>query len=135
MTQPDRDSPSAPVVAIMNTSEDIVELLASQFQDQGWQPVKTHITDVKRGNENFIEFIEQHEPRAILYDIAPPYEENWNFLKLIMSSSVVAGRRFVLTTTNKAALERMVGPTDAIEILGKPYDLEQIIAAVRRAVE
>lgn len=34
------------------------------------------------------------------------------------------GRKIVLTTTNKKRLEELVGPTDAFEIVGKPYDLK-----------
>ena len=41
---------------------------------------------------------------------------------------------FVLTTTNKPALDALVGPTDALEIIGKPFDLDQLVAAVRRAL-
>ena len=44
------------------------------------------------------------------------------------------GRRLVLTTTNKMALDAMVGPTEALEIIGKPYDIEQIVAAVAKAL-
>ena len=40
-----------------------------------------------------------------------------------------------MTTTHKANLENLVGPTEAIEIVGKPYDLQQIVDAVKRAVE
>ena len=43
-------------------------------------------------------------------------------------------REFVLTTTNKPALEQLVGDTEALEIIGKPYDLRRVIDAVRAAL-
>jgi hypothetical protein len=43
------------------------------------------------------------------------------------------GRKVVLTTTNKKRLEELVGATDAFEIVGKPYDLEMIVQAVKTA--
>jgi hypothetical protein len=48
------------------------------------------------------------------------------------------GRRFVLTTTNKAVLEGITDSAelaDIHELIGKPYDLGQITQAVRSAVE
>ena len=39
----------------------------------------------------------------------------------------------VLTTKNKRALDSLVGPTEVIEIVGKPFDLGEVFAAVRRA--
>ena len=61
-------------------------------------------------------------------------EENWTFLKLLLETEAMRGRRLVVTTTNKTALERFVGPTDAIEIFGKPYDLDLVRRTVRSSV-
>jgi hypothetical protein len=45
-------------------------------------------------------------PVVILWDLAPPYDRNWAFLQLLRTT-VLKGRRLVLTTTNKAQVERL----------------------------
>jgi hypothetical protein len=40
----------------------------------------------------------------------------------------------VLTTTNKRALDALVGRTPAQELVGKPFDLDALVQAVRRAL-
>jgi DNA-binding NtrC family response regulator len=78
--------------------------------------------------------LEEHDPRVVIYDIPPPYDQNWEFLKLLRTTEAMRDRAVVVTTTHKGHLEQLVGPTDAIEIVGKPYDLDQVIRAVRQAL-
>jgi CheY-like chemotaxis protein len=122
-------------VAIFNTSDDTVDALRLVFEQHGFATVSAHIDDIKRGEVDFVDFVTAHDPQAIVYDIAPPYDHNWTFLRLLRNTDVLRGRPVVLTTTHKANLERLVGPTDAIEIIGKPYDIEQVVSAVTRALE
>jgi len=46
----------------------------------------------------------------------------------------MAGIPFLLTTSNKVALEGLVGPTDAYQIIGKPEDLNYLLRAIDSAV-
>jgi DNA-binding NarL/FixJ family response regulator len=124
-----------PVVAIFNSSEDTVELLRTALDDEGFHTVVGHISELKRGELDLIDFIEHHAPTVIVYDISPPYDQNWTFLRLVRSAGPLKARRFVITTTNKPALERLVGETEAIEIIGKPYDLRQVVSSVRHALD
>jgi len=71
---------------------------------------------------------------VIVYDVAPPYDTNWTFLRVMRNSRVMQGRAFVVTTTNKKALDELIGPSDVVELLCKPYDLEQIVQSVNRAL-
>jgi len=123
-----------PVIAVFNSSDDTVDLLRTYLEDQGFQTVAGHIPDVKKGELDLVAFIEHHAPTVIVYDISPPYDANWTFLRLVRSSAPVRDRRFVITTTNKPALDKLVGATEAIEIIGKPYDLQRVAAAVRSAL-
>jgi DNA-binding NarL/FixJ family response regulator len=123
------------VIAVVNSSEDTVEMLRHCLTDFGFTSIVTgHIHDFKTGEENFPNFVRQHDPAVMIYDVSIPYDKNWTFLRLLLDSESMRGRKVVLTTTNKKALEELVGATDAFEIVGKPYDLEKIVEAVKVAL-
>ena len=108
--------------------------MRTALEAEGFQTVVGHIPDVKKGEIDLIDFINHHTPSVIVYDISPPYDANWRFLRLVRSSEPLKKRQFVLTTTNKPVLERLVGETEALEIIGKPYDLGRVVDAVRAAL-
>lgn len=122
-----------PIIAVFNSSDDTVEMLRTALESEGLHTVPGHIGELKKGEIDFVAFIEHHRPAVIVYDISLPYETNWNFLKLVRSSQPAQGCRFILTTTNKPALDKLVGETEALEIIGKPYDLQLVVDAVLRA--
>jgi len=71
-----------------------------------------------------------------IWDIAPPYERNWNFFKLLRSARPLDHCHIVLTTTHKQHLDTLAGhDTGAIEIIGKPYDLQVIVDEMISGIE
>ena len=123
------------VVAVVNSNEDTVDMLQECLIGHGFTSVVTgHIEDFKTGAQDFTEFVRQHDPAVFIYDISIPYDKNWTFLRLLLDSESMRGRKVVVTTTNKLRLEELVGPTDALEIVGKPYDLDKIVSAVKAAI-
>jgi len=123
------------IIAIFNSSSEVLELLREVMESIGHATVTAHIDDLKRGRIDMITFVDQYQPDCIIYDVAPPYDANWTFLRLMMSSNAMRGRAFVVTTTNKRALDELIGPNEVIELVGKPFDLDQIRDAVARAME
>ena len=123
-----------PVVAVVNSSEDVVTLIREVLEEEGFHTVVGHVPSFKSGKDDLLAFLETHDPAAIVFDVAPPYEDNWRFLQLVRDTRSAQGRAFVVTTTNKARLEKQVGDTGAIEVVGKPFDLQEIVDAVKRAL-
>jgi CheY-like chemotaxis protein len=111
-----------------NSSDIIVEIaVAAGVTDSGI---------AQRDGETDLEsLMRQHHPDIIVYDVALPYEPNWRLLQHIRSTSACEGVPFVLTSTNAAQVRNVAATEEMIvEIVGKPYDLEQLVDSVQRAV-
>lgn len=122
-----------PIVAILDTSEDIVEMLRAVLEGEGWLVVADYIIHFRRSEKDIVAFLNQHKPRVIVFDIGPPYEANWNYFQAVRGLQETKDCAFVVTSTNKGVLEALVGPTDAIEFVGKPYDVTELIERVSKA--
>lgn len=120
---------------IVNSSEEIVKILQQLFQQEHFTALTLQLDDVRSGRVNFPEFLRLHDPRAVIWDIPPPYEENWTFLALIRELHSMKGRSLVVTTTNKKRLDELVGKTETVELVGKPFDLNELIDRVRKTVQ
>ena len=124
-----------PVVAIFNSMDDLLDMLRIEFADHGFRPVTARLVDIQSGMLDLLAFVKEHAPVAVVYDIPRPYEANWNFLRLLRETESLQDLVWVITTTNKEALEGAVPKTNALEVvLGKPYTVEQVIAAVRHGL-
>jgi DNA-binding NarL/FixJ family response regulator len=123
-----------PVVAIFNSNDDVVEMLRYALENAGMVVVSGHVDAIRRGHQRLSDFVQEHEPSVILYDLVPPYDRSWHFLEHLRDAPSMKGRRFVITSTNaRRATEIIGGAEHVLEIVGKPYDLEAIIKAVQAA--
>src|SRR5437868_2843885 len=98
------------VIAIVNTNPDLVRMLRVRLEQAGFIVFEIHIEEIKLGAANVESFLHQHDPRVIVYDVAPPYDQNWRFLDHLRTATLFQGRHFVLTTVNLRAVEKIVGP-------------------------
>ena len=126
---------TVPSIVVLNSSQDTIDVLKLVLEQEGYGVASAHVSSIKSGELDVLQFIEQHAPDAIIYDIALPYEENWKFLRLLQSSEAFKDVQWVLTTTHKERLQELVGECGEVyEVVGKPYDLAQIVGAIKTAL-
>jgi hypothetical protein len=80
--------------------------------------------------------LRENEPDVVIFDISPPYKENWDFFNTLRDAKEMEGRGLVLTSPNKWRLDEAAGKeSGAFELVGKPYDLDQIKVPIYAALK
>jgi len=122
------------VVAIINTNPDIVLMLRIELERIGFIAIVIHIEAIKTGGTDLERTLIEHDPRVIVYDVAPPYDHHWRFLDHLRALPAFDDRQIVLTSVNVKRVREVVG-TDATvyEIAGQPDDIGAVVRAVREA--
>ena len=124
-----------PVVLVLNTSPDTIEMLRGVLQKAGMVVLSAYTYDVRDGRVDLDAMMREHHPSVVVYDIAPPYDENWRLFRHLRAVDAMRGSRFVLTTTNLTHVQPLVGRDERIyEVVGRPLDLDEITKAVKEAL-
>ena len=124
-----------PVVAVLNSNDDTVEMLRMLLESEGMVAVSAHVSDIRRGVFDFSGFLAEHDPQVIIFDVPPPYDRSWLMLQHLRGVKVAADRRWVITSTNPQRVKEIAKPEEPVyEIIGKPYDLQLIVEAVKQAM-
>src|SRR2546428_396620 len=103
---------TAPLVAIFNSRDEVIEAIRSTLENDGFATVTARLADIQNGTLDLAAFIKVHGPEVIVYDLPRPYESHWNFLRLMKETTSLKDRTWVLTTTDKQALDAAVGASE-----------------------
>jgi hypothetical protein len=127
--------PPPDVVAVISTSPDVVDMLRVAFQPTGIVIVGAFTYDIRDGRIDLEAFMRQHRPTVILFDLAPPYDINWQLLLHIQAMPAMHDCRFILTSPNPTVLARQVDVRHRVyEVIGTPLNLDEIIRATKEAL-
>jgi CheY-like chemotaxis protein len=119
-------------VLVLDNSSDILELLSTDLQCRGCIVTTGSVSAIRHGEIDGLHVIEAAAPDVIVFDVALPYEANWQIAMNLQADPRVRVP-FVLTTTNAMAVRRLIG-RDLIELVGKPYDLDTLYDVILRSV-
>ena len=97
-----------PIVAILNTSPDTVELLSLFFEHHDMLAVSAFTYDIRQGKVDLARLLQTHRVDVVVYDIAPPYERNW-LLFVHLRDTILQQHPCVLTTTNAKLVNSLIG--------------------------
>src|SRR6478672_12489183 len=98
-------SGSGPLIAVMNSSRDLVNVLQAALARDGFRTV-TLVSTIVGGATGPLAFLREHEPAAAVYSISPPYRESWDILQEVRRRW--RNGHYVITTTNVGALRSFV---------------------------
>ena len=119
-----------PLIAIVNHTDDVRDVLRQIFELEGFAAVSGNFQDQPDG-QDAITFLLRRDPQVVIYDIAPPYVEIWQRLRRLQAHYSASQRAFVVTTSNTRVLTEQVSESNVCDVIGTPFDLDDMLAAVR----
>lgn len=120
-----------PVIAIINNNEDLIRMLSDALKEAGCNVASVRLVNVRAGKLDLELFVKEHDPDAVIFDIALPYRTNLSMLEDLRGTGVLAGRGLVLTTPNVRATRDLLR-VDAFEITGLAEEIAVVVQEVLR---
>lgn len=122
---------SKPAVAIINNNEDLIRMLSDALKEAGCRVATVRLVDARAGKVDLELFVKEHDPDAVIFDLALPYRTNLSTLEDLKASGVLSNRGLVLTTPNGRAVRDLLR-VEAFEITGLSEEIQAIVREVLR---
>lgn len=110
-------------ILLLNSQADTITLLTDWFGALGASVHHLRGLDLCHHIGESRQLLNTIRPDVVLFDLSIPYEQNWLCFKYLSEIALFGATPMMLTTTNRRAVDEIVGPTDAFELVGTPHDL------------
>lgn len=120
------------LVGVIESDPSTLRLLQYCLEREGFKTSGeffTHVQDI----EHYSQFTKRYNPRIIVFDVPYPYEQNLEYIKQLIALKESKNRGFVITTTNKRLLKTLMKDMERTELIEKPFEIDEIIEAVKNA--
>jgi two-component SAPR family response regulator len=122
-----------PVVAVIDSNLDTVRVVLHVLRQAGFRAVGCPFATTA-GAFDWSGFLARHQPDAVLFHVDPPYDTNIDLFTQ-MREQLFPHVAVVLTTAGLKGLSDVLGLTEALTILVKPYDMVRLVEVVREATQ
>jgi CheY-like chemotaxis protein len=112
-------------VLVVDDDASIRELLSTALEDDGYEVVPA------TNGQDALAVVERWRPDVIVLDLMMPIMDGWTFAKRLRELDEIP--IVVLSAVNDIA--RHAKSVGAAEVVGKPFDLDQLLPKVARAAE
>ena len=123
-----------PAIAIFNSSRDAISVLEEWLQPE-FTTVRSYVREFRLGEKDLGDFMREHAPAAVVWDVSMPYYQNWTFLQAVRQAGTLKQCPLVPTSPHPTRLDEIVGlETGALEMTDHPECLKRIADTLRRTV-
>ena len=112
-------------VLVVDDDASIRELLSTALEDDGYEVVPA------TNGQDALSVVERWRPDVIVLDLMMPVMDGWTFAKRLRERHEIP--IVVLSAANDLA--RHAKTVGARDVVGKPFDLDQLLPKVARAAE
>lgn len=92
------------------------------------------VTFAGAGHDELLDFVVAHRPDVVLFDIPWPYEASVAAYREIRRDPRALETRWISLTTARTVVRGMLEAGEHV-VLGKPFDTEELMAEIGRALE
>jgi len=130
----DNRVPTLGVVGLFDSNPAAIVRISRLLESAGFEVISRLIPDARSRRLDVEAFMKRHDPAVVIYEIGPPYKENWAMFEQIRATSM-RDCRFVLTSANAAQVERLAEHDERIfEIVDNRFDVDNVVQAVKEAI-
>ena len=120
-------------VAVFNDDKDTLSTIARWLERHGHRAVTGCLAHMRQVHENLERMVRDHHTHVVVFHVQLPFGPGWDFVSMLREYPGLSSVPFLITTPDKAALDRTVGATDAIQFAGTPEDLAELLRRVEAA--